>query len=384
MMVSLDKILEKALYEKPLSRDEVLHLLRVDGEGDQARLFEVARALRDRYFGNKIYLYGFIYFSTWCRNHCPFCYYRTSNTLCDRYRRTDAQIIDAAARLAESGIHLLDLTMGEDPFYFGQREGFEPLLRLVTEIKTKTGLPLMISWGVVPDEVVKSLPEAGADWLACYQETHNRALFRRLRLHQDYEARLEVKEKAKLSGLLIEEGILSGSGETLEDVADSIEMMKQMKAHQVRVMNFVPQKGTPMGALPPPPLTRENVVLSVLRLVLPHRLIPASLDVYGIAGLRGKLQAGANVVTSLILPFSALRGVAQSLLGIDEGHRTSRAVIPILEELGLREGTHEEYTAWVKKEKKNLPGKAFWNNEAPAAPLLRDGVSWRRRMNPGG
>ena len=139
-----------------------------------------------------------------------------------------------------------------------------------------------------------------------------------------------------------------------------------------------------MGALPPPPLTRENVVLSVLRLVLPHRLIPASLDVYGIEGLRGKLQAGANVVTSLIPPSSALRGVAQSLLGIDEGHRTSQAVIPILEALGLREGTHEEYTAWVKKEKKNLPGKAFWNNEAPAAPLLRDGVSWRRRMNPGG
>jgi len=162
---------------------------------------------------------------------------------------------------------------------------------------------------------------------------------------------------------LIEEGILSGAGETLEDVADSIEMMKQMKAHQARVMNFVPQKGTPLGALPPPPPTRENIVLSVLRLVLPHRLIPASLDVYGIEGLRGKLQAGANVVTSLIPPSSALRGVAQSLLGIDEGHRTSQAVIPILEELGLRKGTHTEYTAWVKEEKKNLPAKTLRNNE---------------------
>ena len=150
---------------------------------------------------------------------------------------------------------------------------------------------------------------------------------------------------------------MSGAGETLEDVADSIETMKQMKAHQVRVMNFVPQKGTPMGALPPPPPTRENLVLSVLRLVLPHRLVPASLDVYGIEGLRGKLQAGANVVTSLIPPSSALRGVAQSLLGIDEGHRTPQAVVPILEELGLRMATHQEYAAWLNEEKKSLPEK---------------------------
>jgi methylornithine synthase len=351
MTVPLDKILKKALAEEPFSRGEVVHLLRVEGESDRARLFEAARTLRDRYFGNKIYLYGFIYFSTWCRNNCSFCYYRNSNTLCDRYRKTDAEITDAAARLAESGVHLLDLTMGEDPFYFGQRNGFEPLLRLVGEIKARTGLPLMISWGVVPGEILRALCEAGADWFACYQETHNRSLFRRLRLYQDYEGRLEVKEKAKLAGLLIEEGILSGAGETLEDVADSIEMMKQTKAHQVRVMNFVPQKGTPMGAHPPPSPARENIVLSVLRLVLPHRLIPASLDVYGIEGLRGKLQAGANVVTSLIPPSSALRGVAQSLQGIDEGHRTPQAVIPILKELGLRKATYQEYTTWIKEEK---------------------------------
>jgi methylornithine synthase len=354
MMVSPPRILKKALQEVDLSRDEILHLLQVEDVKDQEKLFEAARLLRDRHFGNKIYLYGFIYFSTWCRNNCTFCYYRTSNTLCDRYRKTDAQVIDAASRLAESGVHLLDLTMGEDPFYFGQRNGFEPLLRLAREIKTRTGLPLMISWGVVPDEVLRALPGAGADWLACYQETHNRALFRNLRLHQDYDRRLKVKEKAKAAGLLIEEGILSGVGEALEDVADSILAMKQMKAHQVRVMNFVPQKGTPMGALPAPPSTRENVILSVLRLVMPDRLVPASLDVYGIEGLKGKLQAGANVVTSLIPPSSALRGVAQSLLDIDEGHRTVQAVVPILDELGLRKATLQEYTDWIDREKKVL------------------------------
>jgi hypothetical protein len=38
-------------------------------------------------------------------------------------------------------------------------------------------------------------------------------------------------------------------------------------------------------------------------------------------------------------------------------------VAPILEELGLRKATHQEYTAWIEEQKKSLPGKAFWNNE---------------------
>jgi methylornithine synthase len=119
-------------------------------------------------------------------------------------------------------------------------------------------------------------------------------------------------------------------------------------------MNFIPQKGTPMAHSPSPHPEQENRTIAILRLLLPHRLIPASLDVYGIDGLKGKLRAGANVVTSLILPSSALKGVAQSTLGICEGLRSAKAVLPILTELGLRRASLEEYTTWVKHEKEQL------------------------------
>ena len=46
------------------------------------------------------------------------------------------------------------------------------------------------------------LKKAGADWYACYQETHNRELFGKLRLEQDYDARWEAKVFAKAAGLL--------------------------------------------------------------------------------------------------------------------------------------------------------------------------------------
>ena len=109
-----------------------------------------------------------------------------------------------------------------------------------------------------------------------------------------------------------------------------------------------------MGLSPSPPSVRENIILSVLRLLLPHQLIPASLDVQGIDGLRGRLRAGANVITSLIPPSSELKGVAQSTLGICEGRRTAKAILPILDELGLRKASLDEYVRWVNQEKRLL------------------------------
>ena len=357
MSILLETLLKKAFQEEPLSREEVLYLFRLKEEDKQEKLFEVARKLRHRYFGEQIFLYGFIYFSTWCRNDCTFCYYRASNRLCLRYRKTDEQVLEASTNLAESGVHLLDLTMGEDPFYFQKKRGVNPLLNVLKEVKRETSLPIMISCGVWPDEVLDELAEYGADWFACYQETHNPILFQTLRLRQNYDRRLLIKRRAVQAGMLIEEGILSGVGESLDDVADSILIMKQMNPHQARVMNFVPQRGTPMGSFPSPHPSREQIILAVLRLILPHRLIPASLDVNGIHGLKAKLQAGANVVTSLIPPSSGLKGVAQSELGISEGQRTVKAIMPILEGLGLKKASIGNYLAWMNREKCGLPNR---------------------------
>ena len=347
-----EEILNRALCGEPLQRDDSLHLLELDEPKEAAKLYAAAREARERYFGNKIFIYGFLYFSTWCRNNCAFCKYRISNRLCPRYRKTDAEVIDAAREMMESGVHLLDFTMGEDPFYYGGDGGFDSLLDLIKEIKRQIPLPIMISPGAVPDRVLEELFETGAEWYACYQETHNEKLFHQLRLNQSYHDRLRVKYKAARLGLLIEEGILSGVGESLEDVVDSMEAMKDMGAHQVRVMNFVPQEGTPMYNFPAPARTRELKIMAVLRLMFPDRLIPASLDVYGIHGLRNKLDAGANVVTSLITPSSEMVGVAESTLDVSEGYRTVSGVTPVLGELGLEKAGLEEYISWIERERK--------------------------------
>ena len=347
----LEGVLSKSRGGETLTRNEVRFLLDLRREEDLSLLFQSAREARACRFGNAIFLYGFVYFSTWCRNDCIFCLYRRSNPIAKRYRKSPDEVIEIARGLAESGVHLIDLTMGEDRFFWENGERANGLVDLVGVLKSETGLPVMISPGVIPKEALRFLCAGGLDWYACYQETHNRSLFGNLRPGQDYDERMASKQEARGMGLLIEEGILSGVGETSDDIVTSLEAMKALRAHQIRAMTFIPQKGTPLEKIPPPSSQRELVIIALMRLLFPDRLIPASLDVGGIKGLRERLLAGANVVTSLIPPHSGLGGVAQSVLDVDEGYRTVQGVAPTLEELGLRMATSREYGHWVDRER---------------------------------
>jgi len=350
----LDTIVEKAADNTGLSPAMMIRLLDSPEPGLLEKLFAAARQQREHHFGNRVFLYGFLYISTYCRNRCSFCFYRETNTRAIRYRKSPAEIAESARQLARSGVHLIDLTAGEDPCFFtDDGKGFAPVIDAVQSIRTETSLPVMASVGVVPDPVLDRLAAAGADWYACYQETYNRQLFDQLRVGQSFEARRRSKVAAKARGMLVEEGLLCGVGETSRDLVRSLDTMSHMGADQVRAMTFVPQAGTPMKDQPPASSLRECITIALMRIAFPDLLIPASLDVGGLAGLRLRLEAGANVVTSLIPPGRGLAGVAQSDLDIEAGRRSVECISPTLRACGLQPATFDQYRQWVTERKRS-------------------------------
>lgn len=352
---ALNVILAKTEHGESLTVEDVSIILGLKASEDIETLFRKARELRDRFFGSYIFLYGFLYVSTYCRNDCSFCFFRRSNTVCQRYRKEPPDILAAASRLAESGIHLIDLTMGEDPaLYNGEVAGFTWLIELVRTVWRETRLPIMVSPGVVPQSVLKDLHAAGASWYACYQETHHKPLFDRLRPGQDYDLRLQSKIAAQRVGLLIEEGLMCGIGETSQHIIQSMAAMQDLNADQLRVMKFIPQPGTPMGAKQPADSMRETLIIAIMRLMFPDRLIPASLDVDGLAGLRQRLDAGANVVTSIVPPGRGLAGVARHSLDIEDGKRTIESVHEVIRSGGLNPAGRDVYIAWLNHRRKAM------------------------------
>ena len=340
-----DAIIQRSLEGASMSLKDVEALLSIREPRSLDRLFSAARAVKERNFGNKVFFYGFVYFSTHCRNDCSFCFYRRSNVDSVRYRKTDDEILSLSTSLADSGVHAIDLTMGEDPIIHNG----DHYRRLMDIVQMVDDTPIMVSPGALPHEVFGDLREAGADWFACYQETHNRELFCRLRPEQSYDERLSQKRWARESGMLAEEGIMVGVGESVADRARSILIMRDLGVDQMRAMSFVPQHNTPMAEVVPSPFLDELVTLAVMRLLHPTKLIPASLDIEGIAGLSSRLDAGANVITSIIPPMKGLAGVAQHELDIDDGCRSMENVECVLDELGAQKASMADYTGLLKR-----------------------------------
>jgi methylornithine synthase len=349
----LDAILQKAAHENRLEKEEIIFLLNLRKPRQVDAVFKVAQDVRSRYFRNRVFLYGFIYLSTHCRNQCNFCYYRKQNTQPERYRRRASDVVAAARSLADSGVHLIDLTMGEDPLFY-RKQGYGPFMEMIKAVRLATGLPIMVSPGVVPPDVLMNFGAAGVSWYACYQETHNRKLFKQLRPGQSYTARMEIKKLAGKMGLLTEEGLLCGVGESDQDIADSIEAMGPPRLSQLRAMTFVPQKGTPMQSGVRPDPLREMLTIAVMRMMYPNRLIPATLDVDGLKGLKSRLEAGANVVTSLVPPGFGLAGVARKSLDIDDARRTVDGILPELEKLGLEPSSADDYISWLDHRRRKI------------------------------
>jgi methylornithine synthase len=325
----LRSILVRAEAGESLSESEIVRFLSVGRGEEQEALFAAARRVRAEHTGNKIFLYGF------------------SNMDALRYRKSHDQVVEAATMLAESGVHLIDLTMGEDPAWFDEGR-FRDLADLVGAVTQATDLPVMISPGVVDEEILALFKESGASWYACYQETHDRSLFERIRPGQDFDRRLNTKRAAHRLGLLTEEGLLSGLGESRVDVARSLAAIGALDTDQVRVMSFVPQQGTPLSGHPAASVAEELKIIAILRLLFPDRLIPASLDIGGLAGLKERLDAGANVVTSLVPAGEGLAGVAQSSLDIDDARRSVASVEPVLQQCNLATATPAEYRDWIE------------------------------------
>lgn len=345
----LGDILKKCQQGMPLSDQEVIHLLTRQDERERERIFEVARALREQQFGNRVFLYGFVYFSTHCQNNCSFCNYRQDNTDLRRYRKSREEIVAAAVELKRSGVHLIDLTTGDDPYYCQYPKR---LATIIKEVKKATGLPIMVSPGLLDSRGLTQIAQAGADWYALYQETHDQKLFARLRLDQSYRERLAAKEEAAALGLLIEEGLLTGVGDTPRQRLHSLREMGRLQASQLRTMTYVPQEGSILFPKGRADYRDELINIAVMRLVYPKSLIPASLDVEGLKGLAVRLRAGANVVTSIIPSHKGYGGVATGAKEVETDGRTVPEITETLADCGLCAADVETYKDWVASRRK--------------------------------
>ena len=285
-----------------LTDEEFKALLEDDSKETAEFLAERANAVKKEIYGTDVYIRGLIEFTNYCKNDCYYCGIRRGNGKVDRYRLTKEQILDCCKTGYELGFRTFVLQGGEDGYFTDER-----IVDIVKAIKA--GYPdcaLTLSIGEKSYESYKAFYDAGADRYLLRHETANECHYGRLHPKElSLANRKQCLYDLKKIGYQVGCGIMVGSPfQTTENLIEDLKFIKDLNPNMVGIGPFVPHKDTPFRDYTQGSLELTLKLLSIIRLMLPHVLLPATTALGSINALgREKgILAGANVVMPNLSP----------------------------------------------------------------------------------
>ena len=296
-------IVAKLIENHELSREEYIELL-TDWENPEVSpvLTEAAVRLRKQYYGDKVYTRGLIEFTNYCKNDCYYCGIRRGNSHAKRYRLSREEILNCCENGYALGFRTFVLQGGEDPYYTDER-----MADIVRSIRS--GYPdcaITLSIGEKSYESYKLFKEAGANRYLLRHETASEELYRRLHPEEMLLShRKQCLYDLKALGYQVGAGFMVGSpGQKMEHLAEDLIFLKELQPQMVGIGPFIPHHETRFANETAGSVDLTLFLLSVIRILLPKVLLPATtaLGTMDPLGREKGLAAGANVVMPNLSP----------------------------------------------------------------------------------
>lgn len=302
MQQTAREMIQEIKCRRDISIEQLEYLLTTENKDCLEMLREEAVQTAQKIYGNQVFIRGLIEFTNYCKNDCYYCGIRRSNHCADRYRLTKEEILSGTDTGYELGFRTFVLQGGEDPYFTDAR-----ICELVSEIRQKhPDCAITLSIGEKSKESYKRYFDAGADRYLIRHETANGVHYRRL--HPD-ELSLEHRKQClwdlKEIGYQVGCGFMVGSpGQTTETLYEDLQFIRELMPHMVGIGPFIPQKDTPFAREPAGTMEQTLRLLSIIRLIHPHVLLPATTAL-GTIHPKGRelgIQSGANVVMPNLSP----------------------------------------------------------------------------------
>lgn len=298
----MKELIERLERERDLTNAEFAVLLDQSSGADRDFLFERARAVRDAHYGRKVYIRGLIELTNYCKNDCLYCGIRKSNVSCERYRLTKEQILSCCESGYALGFRTFVLQGGEDGWYTDER--MTDIVRAMRQAYPDCAITL--SLGERGRESFKRLYDAGANRYLLRHETADEAHYARLHpASMTLAHRLQCLRDLKEIGFQTGAGFMIGSPyQTTECIVRDFRFLQELKPQMVGLGPFIPHHATPLKDFPAGSTERTLLCLSIVRLLLPNVLLPATTALATIDGdgrIKG-MNAGCNVVMPNLSP----------------------------------------------------------------------------------
>ena len=268
------------------------------------RAAELARKAREPIYGNRVFIRGLIEISSFCKNDCLYCGLRRSNAGAERYRLTEEEIMECADEGYRLGFRTFVLQGGEDAYFTDER-----LVPLVRGLKTShPDCAVTLSLGERSRESFAKLREAGADRYLLRHETADGAHYGKLHpVSMSFENRMRCLRDLRELRYQVGCGFMVGSPfQTSETLAKDLKFIEEFRPEMCGIGPFVPHHATPFASCPAGSADLTCYLLSLIRIMHPSILLPATTALGTVAGNgreRGVL-AGANVLMPNLSPLS--------------------------------------------------------------------------------
>ena len=281
-------------------RDAIMRWLQSRG-AEQELLFAAARAAREQVYGRRVIVRGLVEVTNLCRVNCEFCPMRRDNTKQNTiFQLTPDQILEVVAEIKAAGINIVFFQAGE------VAKTTRLVGDLIPEIHTRFDSPveLLLCLGNKTDAEFEFLKTQGATSYILKHETSDSDLNERMR-QSSFEERMRCLRKLVELDFKVGTGAIVGlPGQTVESLADDLELARDLGAHMVSGSPFIPAPDTPLAGYPAGDVDLTLNFIAIARLMNPSWLIPSvsALERRQGGGQLSGLVAGANVLTVNFTP----------------------------------------------------------------------------------
>ncbi len=285
-----------------LSDEEFLSLLTEDAPELNEYLAQKAGKVREEHYGKDVYIRGLIEFTNYCKNNCKYCGIRCENKNAERYRLSEEDILACGDMGYELGFRTFVLQGGEDPFFTDDK-----MAGIVSALKSRhPDCAVTLSIGERSRQSYMRLFDAGADRYLLRHETADRAHYEHLHpAGMSFDNRMRCLYDLRDIGYQVGCGMMIGSpGQRPGHLVRDLRFLQGFKPQMVGIGPFVPHHDTEYAQMPAGSVELTLRLLSIIRLILPEVLLPATtaLGTLDPLGRERGLAAGANVIMPNLSP----------------------------------------------------------------------------------
>lgn len=300
--MNLHELIDRLHKEHTLTRGEFITLIKERDEENASYLASLAREEAVKIYGNGVFPRGLVEFTNYCKNNCYYCGIQGSNQHANRYRLSKDEILSACENGYQLGYRSFVLQGGEDPHYSD-----DVMVPIVSEIRKRyQDCAITLSLGERSKESYQKLYDAGADRYLLRHEAATPELYQKLHPESlSLENRIQCLWNLKEIGYAVGTGFMVGAPyQTVKNLVDDLLFIQKLDPQMVGIGPFVPHHDTKFKDYPSGTVELTTYLTSILRLMNPHLLLPATTAL-GTIDPRGRekgILAGANVVMPNLSP----------------------------------------------------------------------------------